>query len=264
MTTASTWDWNDGSGSSTNLYAMDPDIKHPYMAQFTVGIERELFKDTSLGVTYINRKWNNIIGRVRPGRRLRPASVYVVPTLDQTFTVYERTEDIARDHRLPHHQPREGRDSPGSSRTPTGNTEGIEVLFNKRFSNRWQLLASYVYGKAHGDHATTASATTSAGAGPQSDPNFWINAKGNLTNDPTHMIKIQGTYVLPFDISFTAYFRGITGDAWTTQFRTRRLQPGPGHLLRRAARLQPLPHAARSSTCGWRRSSPWPRSTASA
>ncbi len=48
----------------TSLYTMDPDIKHPYMDQFTVSLERELFKDTSLSVTYINRKWNHIIGPV--------------------------------------------------------------------------------------------------------------------------------------------------------------------------------------------------------
>jgi hypothetical protein len=33
------------------------------------------------------------------------------------------------------------------------------------------------------------------------------------------MIKIQGTYVLPFDINFSAYFRAITGDAWATRVR---------------------------------------------
>ncbi|MFO7732165.1 MAG: hypothetical protein R6X21_00785, partial [Candidatus Aminicenantes bacterium] len=57
------------------------------------------------------------------------------------------------------------------------------------------------------------------GANP-SDPNNYINTEGNLTNDPTHMIKLQGTYVLPFDINFNAYFRGITGNAWTTRIRT--------------------------------------------
>ena len=34
------------------------------------------------------------------------------------------------------------------------------------------------------------------------------------------MIKLQGTYVLPFDISLTGYFWGITGDSWTTRLLT--------------------------------------------
>jgi hypothetical protein len=45
-----------------DLYSLDPGIKHPYMDQFTVSIERELFKDTSVSATFIYRDWLNIIG----------------------------------------------------------------------------------------------------------------------------------------------------------------------------------------------------------
>ncbi len=70
-----------------------PNIKHPYMAQFTVGIERELFKDTSLGVTYINRKWNDIIGRYDTGPPTTPQRHAYSSALDEDFTVYERTAE---------------------------------------------------------------------------------------------------------------------------------------------------------------------------
>jgi len=40
------------------------------------------------------------------------------------------------------------------------------------------------------------------------------------------MLKIAGTYVLPFDISFSASFRAITGSAWAQRFRTRTLNQG--------------------------------------
>jgi hypothetical protein len=40
------------------------------------------------------------------------------------------------------------------------------------------------------------------------------------------MLKVQGTYVLPFDISFSASFRAITGSAWAQRFRTRSLNQG--------------------------------------
>jgi hypothetical protein len=32
--------------------------------------------------------------------------------------------------------------------------------------------------------------------------------------------------VLPFDLNFNFYYRGITGDAWTTQYRTSRYNQG--------------------------------------
>jgi hypothetical protein len=102
---------------------------------------------------------------------------------------------------------------------------GLEVLFNKRFSNRWQLLASYVYGKATGTVDNSFGGDI-GWSGDRSDPNVWINAEGNLTNDPTHMFKVQGTYVMPLDINFNFYFRAITGDAWTTNFETQRFNQG--------------------------------------
>ncbi len=114
---------------------------------------------------------------------------------------------------------------------------GWEFLFNKRFSNRWQLLASYVYSKAYGTLDNAGSDEIGYGALSSDSylftPNFFIsgfNADGtpilgvqNAVNDPTHMIKIQGTYVLPFDISFNAYFHAITGDAWGARIRGPRI-----------------------------------------
>jgi len=40
------------------------------------------------------------------------------------------------------------------------------------------------------------------------------------------MLKVQGTYILPLDISLTGYFRTITGFSWTTQVMTGRLNQG--------------------------------------
>jgi len=211
--------WYEYSRTPFVPYTMDPNIKHPYMAQFTVGIERELFKDTSFGVTYINRKWNDLIGRYNRAADYTTKTVYN-PALNEEFTIYERTVDTLESSDFLITNMRMGADFPWILEKPYRKYEGIEVLFNKRFSNRWQLLASYVYGKASGTLNNSFGGDIGWG-GAKSDPNVWINAKGNLVYDPTHMIKIQGTYVLPFDISLTGYFAGITGEAWTTRVRTR-------------------------------------------
>jgi hypothetical protein len=202
-------------------FTMDPNIKHPYMTQFTVGIERELFKDTSLGVTYINRKWNVFIGRYDTLGVYNETTAYS-PELDKDFTVYERTLDTLDTYSYIITNPRKSPEFPYILEEPYRKYEGIEVLFNKRFSNRWQLLASYVYGKATGtvDNSFGEDVGLSFYSEDKSDPNIWINAKGHLTYDPTHMIKIQGTYVLPLDISLTGYFWGITGSSWTQRLLT--------------------------------------------
>jgi hypothetical protein len=217
--------WSEMFRTPYTPYNMDPNIKHPYMAQFTVGIERELFKDTSFGVTYINRKWNDLIGRYNRAADYTEQSVYS-SDLDKTFTVYEQTsETLGVTDILITNLRKDPALFPWILEEPYRKYEGIEVLFNKRFSNRWQLLASYVYGKATGTLNNSFGGDLGWG-GSKSDPNVWINAKGNLTFDPTHMIKLQGTYVLPFDISLTGYFWGITGESWTTRLRTSSFNQG--------------------------------------
>jgi hypothetical protein len=214
-------DWVEWFVDPATQYSMDPDIKHPYMTQWTVGIERELFKDTALSVTYINRRWNDIIGVVDRAADYTEDSVDV--TGYGTFTVYDRTAETLETHDYLITNIKLG--DPWVLLDPYRKYQGIEVLFNKRFSNRWQLLASYVYGHSTGT-IDNGFADDIGYGGAVGDPNFWTNDKGTLTNDPTHMIKIQGTYVLPFDINFNAYYQAITGNAWTTQYRTGRYNQG--------------------------------------
>jgi hypothetical protein len=136
---------------------------------------------------------------------------------DQPVTVYERTSaSDAHDFWIQNNVPGEN---------PSQKYWGLEFLFNKRFSNRWQVLASYVYSHAYG----TLNNSFGSGlgwAGGVDNPNMWVNASGTLANDPTHMIKVQGTYVLPWDINFNIFFQGITGDAWTTVYRSTYLTQG--------------------------------------
>ena len=205
------------------LYSLDPDIKHPYMNQFTASIERELFRDASVSVTYIYRDWKNIIGPIDTAAIWAPVTVDD-PETGTSYTIYEQTNPDDHAYIIKNLD----KDDPGINLT-IGDTRpyrrywGLEFMLNKRFSNGWQLLASYVYGKAYGT-TNNGSYDDIGWGGDVESPNFWINADGNSTYDPTHMLKIQGTYVLPFGVYLTGYFRAMTGNAWTRQYRTRLLQ----------------------------------------
>jgi hypothetical protein len=157
-------------------YKMAEGIKHPHLNQFTVGIERELFKDASVGVTYINRAWKNIIGTYNLKSDFEPYDVEV-PEMNKTYQIFQQTEDTVGLTEYIIANIAKGQ--PWISVDPYRKYWGLEFLFNKRFSNRWQLLLSYVYSKATGtidnefghdigwserDDLTTA------------DPNYWINA----------------------------------------------------------------------------------------
>jgi len=205
-----------------SLYTLDPDIKHPYMNQFTVSIERELFRDASLSATYIYRDWKNIIGPIDNAAIWAPVVITDPENPATTYTVYEQTNAGTHEYVIKNL----ATGDPGiGDNIPYRRYWGFEFMFNKRFSNKWQLLASYVYSKAYGTLNNGFGDDVGWG-GDVEDPNYWINADGNSTNDPTHMIKLQGTYVLPFGVYLTGYFRAIQGDAWTRRMRTTPLNQG--------------------------------------
>ena len=208
------------------LYTLDEDISHPYMEQFTASIERELFADASLGVSFIYRNWKNIWGVVDTKGIWQPVNVSYtdVDGSAKTITVYEQVNPGENQYIIKNLEKGEQM-IPYVDVNPYRKYWGIEVMFNKRFSNRWQLLASYLYSQATGT-INNGFADDIGWGGDTSSPNFWINADGHSTYDPTHMLKIQTTYVLPFGIHFNAYFRAITGNAWTKRYQTPRLAHG--------------------------------------
>ncbi len=84
--------------------------------------------------------------------------------------------------------------SPKASRV----NKEFELSATKRFSNNWQMVASYVFSRLEGNYDGTFQNSTG-----QLDPNinsafdyadFLVNAQGKLTNDRTSQIKVDGSY----------------------------------------------------------------------
>jgi len=207
------------------LYKFDPKIKHPYVNQITVGLERELFKDASFSISYIYRDWKNIISYYDLKSDYSKISVFV-PELGRTYEIYERTSGSAHEYILANIK----QGDPWVLGKPYRKYRGVELLFNKRFSNRWQLLASHVYSKAWGTMDNSFLSDIGYNGHDwlfPGDPNFWLNVDGRSTFDPTHIVKVQGTYVIPWaDVSMSFYFRAISGYPWTTRYRTELLAQG--------------------------------------
>jgi hypothetical protein len=244
------YEWIDGEWmewmriSHEDLYKMDPDIKHPYMEQFTVGLERELFKDSSFSISYIYRNWKNIMG---PIDRNADYELYSLTVPDYgDYTIYERTADTVNtfDYLITNLETAYKSGYPWILLNPYRRYQGVEFLFNKRFSNRWQLLASYTLSKAYGT-TDNGQADDIGWGGDVYDPNFWINADGHSTYDSTHMIKIQGSYIIPkIELSVSVYYHGVTGNSWTARYRTPRLNQGrvTFFLEKRGSNHYPMDH----------------------
>jgi Carboxypeptidase regulatory-like domain len=200
-------------------FKIDPDIKHPFMRQFSVGVERELFKDTSFSVTYINRSYHNFQTSYN-ALATYEAVEYFASDLNKSFTIYSKTSGGASDMHIGNVDTIKNLyANAGLTLNPYRNYWGLEFLFNKRFSNKWQMMASYVYSQCRGT-IDNWGGNEDIGYGGVDDPNYWINHDGRTQADYNHLIKISGTYILPFDIAFNAYFHAVSQDRWTTRVRT--------------------------------------------
>ena len=100
--------------------------------------------------------------------------------------------------------------SPCDSTQPRRYFRGLEVTASHRFSDRFYLLASYLYSKLEGNYSGNLSQTREGG---QTDPNInadfdypglVTNAFGRLRNDRTHQFKVSGYYAFPFGLTVGA------------------------------------------------------------
>jgi len=195
-------------------YRMSDDLKQSYMDQLTFGLERQVIKDLSVGATFIYRRNYNQIGAVDIGGQFEKVS-YTDSYSNQTFDVY--SIDDPENSVFMITNPKKG-DYGIVAATPFRRYTGIEFLVNKRFSNKWQFMASYVFSKARGN--VDNSSVTGAGTTQLFElPNNQIFADGRLSGDPTHMLKLQGSVVLPFGINLNANFHLITGNTYTMKVK---------------------------------------------
>jgi outer membrane receptor protein involved in Fe transport len=178
---------------------VDPNIKGQYVDEYVIGGEFEVVKDWVVGGKYINRNLPRVIedalaadGSYYLGN---PGSGLLSEMYDETYTyLYPAPK-------------------------PSRKFWGVELVAKKRFSNNWQMTASYLYSKLEGNYDGTFQASTG-----QLDPNlnsafdyaeFTVKNDGLLSFDRTHMFKLNASYQFNFGLSLGASAYYNTGTPLT-------------------------------------------------
>ncbi|MCX6572823.1 MAG: TonB-dependent receptor, partial [Candidatus Aminicenantes bacterium] len=209
--------------------AMDPKIGVPYSDQFTVGLERTILKDASVGLTYIYRTFKDFTGRVNT-TAVWEEGPYTYEDPDgnpQTIQVYRQISPTELDQ-FEITNPRAG-GSPSLLITPENKYSALSVTLNKRFSAGWMVHVDYTYSLSKGNMYN--SGTASWGGNYFENPNRQINAYGFLINDAPHALNIYGTFTLPWEISFSPRFTYLTGSNWTPYVQVSEIAGSPWVFL---------------------------------
>jgi hypothetical protein len=213
-----------GFSQETLSEEIDLDASAPYTDEFTLGVEREMAKDFSVALVGIYKHKRNIFedvndygyGKGEAWKGYRPNSPhwerfdFADPGDDGEFG----TEDDQTNFLYA-----ELAGAPSIHYWLT-NVEGayrkymaLQLIFNKRMSNRWQLMASVVWSKAWGNIGGSYGSSYGA-SGNFDNPNSFVYGDGRLDYDRPLNVKIQSTVILPLDIILSGYFNYRSGSPW--------------------------------------------------
>jgi hypothetical protein len=183
---------------------VDGGATRPFSQEYNVGFEQQLPGNIAVGVSYHRREHRNglgILDRARGPETYAPIQrSYVDPVSGQTqsITIYNlRPEFInARDRYI------------SNVDILRSNYDGIQFDFQKRMSNRWQVLAGASFQTHRGfDHSGTYTGVDF------SNPNSAINREdGSVFIDLPWTVTASGTYQLPYGVLFSGKYTARAGD----------------------------------------------------
>jgi len=216
-----------------------PNVKDMYTDQFTFNLEREIMKDFSVSATYIYKYAKNLfvnvpINRVTGqqwGYERVPFETMNGPMVDLYSILWQDYNgdkvidgaDVAwvgnnNTFRVENMQAYSYTTN-GSLLKPHRTFQAAQLVFNKRYSDRWQGLASVVYSWSNGTAQRTMRQNDNM-MGPMITDDTWMgslnytinNMNGALPFVPKWEIKASGSYTVPkVELDLGLRFRMHTG-----------------------------------------------------
>jgi len=180
------------SGSATATRA--PGVRRPYNDEYSLGFQHELARNLGLTVMYFrreNRMLRNFANMAVPTDSYIPVQI-TNPLDDSSLTIYNQNPATAgKQQNLLINSPK-----------MDSTYNGIEVAVQRRFSADAYLNVGYHYGRNRG--RTTSSSDLN-------DPNLDVFTEGAVGNDEPQQLKVSGSYLLPWDISFSGFVSLASG-----------------------------------------------------
>ena len=194
---------------------IDPHTRAPQTDVYSIGVDREIASNLSVGAVYVHKigwdfiGWEDIGGTYR--EESRTVNGVTVPVFVLTNSPGARLYSLTNpdDYSLTYN--------------------GVAFVVEKRRSHVWQGFASYTYSRASGlqpSSGTTAAGAQVAttGAPPVSfappvtfgrDRNTLTNAGGRLPNDRPHLLRLMGAYEVPrVRMTLAANLQYSSGKPW--------------------------------------------------
>ena len=231
----------DSFGATAADRVVDPDLKHEYTDEFTIGLEREFPGDIWVQATFSMRNSNDksdSVNLAAPDSAYDPMEVQdpgpdgEMGTGDDAgmVTVFNLREDLV------------GMSQMAIQTVDKFETSyrGFELIAQKRFSNDWQAIVSYSYNDT--DAWSRGNQWENTNPGIFTNPNNQVNAKGKSFYDRTNQLKVIGTWHAPFGVRASGVMRYQTGQPVARTFWVSGLNQGGASILAAPVGSERLPN----------------------
>ena len=223
---------------------IQPGMKNQHTDQFTVSLEREIFKNFSLALTYIHRnttdmivEWpiNKVTGQPWEYERKtqvvngQEVSLYSIVIKDYNGDGVITNGPGGDVQWVNQNMDTEWRNLPTWDGHKADRLfQGVQLTFNKRYSNRWQLMGSLLWNYSSGPAGRNKRQDQDYNLdGPDIWSDRWVAGVNQLVNNmvgplpftPRFEFKINGNYTIPvIEADFALRFRLHTGrPVWIVQ-----------------------------------------------
>ena len=213
---------------------VDPDIKHPRVDEWSIGLEHQFGANWRVSATGIYRDNKNFQGRVLPDARWEAitlnttASTPITTECDGcsawpggTVAAYRWTNraTTANNLLLTNTDGFQYRDLNGNvlgTMNAYRNYKALMLTVSRRFANRWQGQVSYVYSKNEGTVNNASRSLFRSTTTFYDTPTLaLVNADGTPTNDIPHELKAFVGWEIPkIDLSVNATYRMLSGTTY--------------------------------------------------
>jgi hypothetical protein len=214
-----------------------PGLKNQFTDQFTLSLEREIFQDFSMALTYIHRNTKNMIVEWPVNKQTgepweyeqktqvingQEISLYSIVIKDYNGDGVITNGDDGDVFWVNENMDIEWRNMPDwGGKKAKRLFQGVQLTFNKRYSNRWQLMGSLLWNSSSGVAARNKRQDQDynlEGSNIWSD--HWVSGVNQLVNNmegplpftPRFEFKLNGNYTIPvIEVDFGLRFRMHTG-----------------------------------------------------
>jgi hypothetical protein len=210
-------------------------LKNQYTDQFTVNLQREVLQNTSVGVSYIYKRAGNIFANIPlnsvTGQEWEYERIPFTTPSGQQVRLYsvlfqDYNADGAVDGQdvawVNNHTSFIVKNMPSFDGVkPKREYQGLQFVFNRRYSNRWQALASVLVSTSDGIGRRSFRQDFNVESPMFYDDN-WMgtlnytinNLEGPLPFTPKFELKLSGSYMIPrLEVDMGLRYRMHTGRA---------------------------------------------------